>query len=241
MKSTKDKIQTIDTTLSLLCKHYNIYGAEEPISRGLKNQVFFLNHGNALSWMVVPSALSRYCYDNEHPDFKLGVIYHPLVKKIPVLNKLAANLAGIMPNSHLEIVRNLKNGHVDAYGTMPEAINCMFKFQDPISKFRYNGLILGALDAGSDMFLIVHKGTEKWDKKMPVINRLPLPAHPHLPLPIGKVELEMAIVPYSPQITKSEFKDYHKKYKGMIKQDFSPIDEEGVRMRRVMLETYKNL
>jgi len=55
------------------------------------------------------------------------------------------------------------------------------------------------------------------------------------------VELEMAIVPYTPQITKSEFKDYHRKYKGMIKQDFSPIDEEGVRMRRVMLETYKNL
>lgn len=241
MLSTKDKIHTIDKTLSMLCKNYNLYGAEHPIEKGLKNQAFFLNHGNALSWMVVPSALSRHCYDNGHEDFKMGVIYHPLVKKIPVLNKLAANIAGIMPNSHREIVKNLKEGHVDAYGTMPEAINCVLKWKDPIANFRYNGLILGALDAQSDMYLIVHKGTEKWDKKMPLIHRLPLPAHPNIPLPLGKVDLEIAIIPYSPTITRDDFSEYHKKYKKIINKDISPIDEEGIRMRRIMLEAYRNL
>lgn len=241
MKTMKDKIETIEKTIELFCHSYEIENIELPMEKRLKNQTYFLNHGSSLSWMIVPSVLGKECYDKGFKDFKLGVIYHPIIKKIPFLNKLASDLAGTMPKTHIEVIKNLKRGHVDAYGTMPEAINCLFKWKDPIGPFKYNGLILAALEAQSDMFLIIHKGTENWDKIPMGVKQLPLPFHPQIPLPYKKLDLKIIIVPYKPSITLEDYKEYHKKYRNIINKDHSILDEEGVRMRRVMLEHYKNI
>jgi hypothetical protein len=60
-------------------------------------------------------------------------------------------------------------------------------------------------------------------------------------MPFKKIDLQMAILPYKPSITLSDVIDYKNRYKKVINKDDSPIDEEGIRMRRFMLENYKNL
>ena len=242
VQTVGEKAEFLKKTTGLFCKDFNVEGFDNVLNGQTHNNAYFLNHGSMFSWAVIPSLLYLKLLENNMLDWRLGVIYHPIVKKVPVMNLLAKKLAGTTPVTHKEILSRLQNKEVNGYGTMPEAINCTMHWKEGLAPFRYNGLLLAALQSNSKCSLMVHKGTESWDRKIPFFHQLPLVEKVKLPFPVRPLNhVQIVIESFQPQITLDDCENYKKLPPRIKKRERSPVDVEGDRMRAEMLSIYKQL
>jgi hypothetical protein len=216
-----------DYTITGMSEFFSSHDESRPVTA-------FLNHGSMVSWAAVLPCIIQTA-TKLIPEYSFGSNYHKLLRAMPVLGNVAGAIGGLESNLETvdDTVEHLEKHPKIVMGTMPEGSNCSFDFKSIIAPFSQFGLIKASILSNSDVLLIVHKGTEAWDRNViPLIGK-----RKAVKVPIGfkRCDLTIDFNRFNIDVTRSEYESLNKKQRKECLRDV------GEDMRQAMLDVHNRL
>ena len=217
-------------------KEIELEGVEHILEKQNRPIFYIGQHGAALGWLALALA-NRVFWSNKRIDRPPGIVFHPFVYKIPFLNHLAYRFSsGHKITSFFQLIKLVETGKVLEMGSCPESSNCNFAYDDPVAPFKFKEWIHLALRMGKDIILVVHSGTEEWQKTIKFPFSLGEISGLNIPFAIKRIEkLKMKMLPYVPPYESKEFRKIAK-----IDQE-KIVELECEKIRRIMIEECEKL
>jgi hypothetical protein len=217
-------------------------------------------HGGVLSWLPFALAMMRATMDVD-PQRRIAGTMHPLVWKVPGLRRLAVALSGAeQPYTFPELLAGLTQGSRVDYYAFPESEYCNYGDLGEVKPLRFHGFIELSVRAQVPLLLVVHKGSEGWylpidlsGRLFPLVEALPPSAfesielnkgncleqiktyhHVNVPLPLERVQLDLAFEVYHPT-------HYATGLSESFKERRRQLADEGERVRDRLQALYDSL
>ena len=201
--------------------------------------VWLAQHGSMLGWLAVAVARAH-LYSQRGIERKVGIIFHPVVLKSPIIKTFAKKFSGD------QIIRNFKElkdcmdkGTIHEAGSCPESSNCCFLYDEPVAPFKFKSLVYYAIVSGYRVAILTHKGTEDWNFTLKFPFSLKLPngiKGVHFPIPFARLsKLHFSLFEYKPSISSELMNSLSKE------EQKKAVDLECELIKDVMLESYYSL
>jgi len=222
--------------------------------------IIVLAHGGPISFLPPAVALLRATAEYD-PGRRSLITLHPWWWKAPGIRLVPRYFSGGQQHLTMPELRRALAGQssVDYYA-LPESENCFYGNPDEVKPFLVHGFIELSIVTRTPMLLVVHKGTERWNrqigpsgrllplfKKMPdrmfhavelnkdrVLSAIERYQSVNVPLPLARAQLRLAFELHYPELYDSEpSSDFRTRRRQYV--------EEGERIRARMQWAYDAL
>ncbi len=220
----------------IFVKEIDFQGIEILLEKKDKPVFYIGQHGAALGWLALALA-NRVFWSHQQVDRPPGIIFHPFVYQMPLLKNLAFRFSsGHKITNFFQLIKLIERGKILEVGSCPESSNCNFLYDEPVAPFKFKEWIHLAMKIDKDIVLVVHSGTEQWQKTWKWPFSLGSLRGVHIPFMTKKIErLRLKMIPYEPPFSGAEFKQFTKKEQESI------VDEECEKIREIMINEWKIL
>jgi hypothetical protein len=217
-------------------KEIELHGVEYLLDKKERPIFYIGQHGSALGWLAL-ALVNRVFWSHYGVKRTPAIVFHPLVFRIPLLKSLASRFSsGFKITNFFQLIKLVEKGKVLEMGSCPESSNCNFSYDEPVAPFKFKEWIHLALRMGKDIILVVHSGTEEWQKTFKLPFSLGEISGINIPLAVRRIEkLRVKMIPYNPPYDAKDFKLFSKSEQTQI------VNSECEKIREIMIEEFKNL